>query len=162
MIIGEPDGSITPRLTDVAAVLEKTGFGVELCEDIDAYLKTHAALIASLGAAVYIAGGTPLMLSQNRAAAALAIGGIRESPRALQAQGVPLLPKGVLLYLWIPAPILTFLLRRMVRSKEVGYAFAHAGKARPEIRLILDEWMTLVRRRGSPVPALEELDKQFR
>lgn len=161
LIIGETDGSMSPRLAKVAAVLHKTGFGVEQCKDIDAYLKTHAAMIASLGAAVYIAGGTPLMLAQNAAASALAVGGIRESLRALQALGVPLLPKGVHLYLWIPAPILMFFLRRMVRSKEVGYAFAHADKARPEIRLILDELMVLLRRSGRPMPALEELNRQF-
>ncbi len=125
-------------------------------------MKTHAALIAALGAAVYIAGGTPAHLAGNPAAAALAVGGLKESLRALGALGVTLLPKGVLLYLWVPAPVLRFLLRRMLRSESVAFGFAHTDKARPEIRLILDEMMVLLRRSGRPLPALGELNRQFR
>jgi 2-dehydropantoate 2-reductase len=161
-IIGEIDGSISPRLEEIGAALDGSGIKVELCPAIDAWLKTHAAMICALGAAVYIAGGTPAHLAKDPAAAKLAVGGLKESLRALRKLGVPLLPKGVLLYLWIPAPILTFLLRRMLRSEEVAFGFAHADKARPEIRLILDGLMVFLRRGSRPLPALEELNRQFR
>lgn len=161
-IIGEVDGSISPRLKEIGATLDKTGIGVELNPAIDAWLKTHAAMIATLGAAVYVSGGTPAALANNPSVAALAAGGLKESLRALQALHVSLLPKGVLIYLWVPAPILTFLLRRIVRSEDVAFGFAHAEKARPEIRLILEELMVFLRRCGRPLPALEELNKQFR
>jgi 2-dehydropantoate 2-reductase len=161
-VIGEPDGSISPRLLEIAAVLDTSGIKAELSQAIDAWLKTHAAMISALGAAVSIAGGTPAHLADDPAAAALAVGGLKESLRALQKLGVPLLPKGVLLYLWVPAPILRFLLRRMLRSEEVAFGFAHADKARPEIRLILDEMMVLYRRSGRPLAALEEMNRRFR
>lgn len=161
-IIGEPDGSVTPRLTEIGSVLEKSGIGVELSGSIDAWLKTHAAMIAPLGAGVYISGGSPATLADDAATSALTVRGLRESLRVLRALGVPLLPKGALLYLWIPAPVITFLLRRMMRSEEVAFGFAHAGKARPEIRLILSRLMEFLRRSGRPMPALEELDRLFR
>lgn len=161
-IIGEPDGSITQRLLGIGAALDKTGIKADWTGAIDAWLKTHAAMIASLGAGIYVAGGQPAMLADNPALAALTVGALKDSLRALQALGVPLLPKGALLYLWIPAPVLTFLLRRMIRSEEVAFGFAHAEKARAEIRLILDELMLLYRRSGRPLPALEELNKRFR
>jgi 2-dehydropantoate 2-reductase len=161
-IIGEVDGSISQRLAKIGAALEKSGIKVELCPAIDAWLKTHAAMIAALGAGVYISGGTPALLADDRATAVLTVGGLKESLRALGALGVPLLPKGVQIYLWVPAPILAFLLRRMLRSEAVAFGFAHADKARPEIRLILDGMMVLLRRSGRPLPALEELNRQFR
>jgi 2-dehydropantoate 2-reductase len=161
-IIGEPDGSVTPRLTEIGSVLEKSGIGVELSGSIDAWLKTHAAMIAPLGAGVYISGGSPATLADDAATSELTVRGLRESLRVLRALGVPLLPKGALLYLWIPAPVITFLLRRMMRSEEVAFGFAHAGKARPEIRLILSRLMEFLRRSGRPMPALEELDRLFR
>ena len=161
-IVGEPDGSTSPRIREIAAALDTSGIGVEICPAVDAWLKTHAAMISALGAAVYAAGGTPAQLAADPAAAKLAVGALKESLSALQGLGIPILPKGALLYLWIPAPILAFLLRRMLRSEEVAFGFAHADKARVEIRMILDEMLALYRRGGRPLPALDELNKWFR
>jgi hypothetical protein len=101
-------------------------------------------------------------LAEDPPVSGLAVNSLKESLRALRALGVPLLPKGVPLYLWIPAPVLVFLLRRMLRSEDVAFGFAHADKARPEIRLILDRLMVFLRRSGRPLPALEELNLRFR
>jgi 2-dehydropantoate 2-reductase len=160
-IIGEPDGSISPRLKEIGPALEKSGMGVELSRSIDAWLKTHAAMITPLGTGVYISGGTPAKLAADPATVALTVRGLKESLRALRALGVPLLPKGALLCLWIPAPAVTYLLWRLLRSEDTAFAFACADKARLDIRLILDRLMALYRSGGRPLPAREELSRRF-
>lgn len=161
-IVGEPDGSISLRIREIAAALDSSGIGVEICPAIDAWLKTHAAMISALGSGVYVSGGTPAALAGDSATAALTVRGLKDSLLALQRLGIPILPQVALLYLWVPTPILAFLLRRMLRSEKAAFAFAHADKARPEIRLILDELMALYRRGGRPLPALDELNRRFR
>jgi len=50
----------------------------------------------------------------------------------------------------------------MIRSKEVAFGFAHAEKARPEIRMLLTDFLTLARGTNCKLKALEELNRQFR
>ena len=65
-VIGELDGSTTPRLQTIAAAFELAGFETSISPNIDAWLKTHAALILALGAAYYSAGMDASRLAHTR------------------------------------------------------------------------------------------------
>jgi len=64
-VVGELDGRVTPRVERIARAFAGTGLPVTVCEDIDAWLKTHAALILPLAYGVYAAGGDPRIPSRT-------------------------------------------------------------------------------------------------
>ena len=55
--IGEIDGRFKPRIRALAAALEEAGFPTALSSRMDAWLKTHVALVSPVADAFYAAGG---------------------------------------------------------------------------------------------------------
>lgn len=155
--IGEVDGTITPRLEEIAEVLKSIGYNVVLCPNIDAWLKTHAALVAPLAGALTLAGGDNFSLARDRKNVRLAAKGIRESLHILQAKNIPLIPSAAKLYIRLPEFLLVFLMQRLLARKEVGYAFAHADKAEPEMALLIAELLALGSGTNVPTPALARM-----
>ncbi len=155
--IGEVDGTITPRLEEIAEVLKSIGYNVVLCPNIDAWLKTHAALVAPLAGALTLAGGDNFSLARDRKNVRLAAKGIRESLHILQAKNIPLIPSAAKLYIRLPEFLLVFLMQRLLARKEVGYAFTHADKAEPEMALLIAELLALGSGTNVPTPALARM-----
>jgi 2-dehydropantoate 2-reductase len=155
--IGEVDGTITPRLEEIAEVLKSIGYNVVLCSNIDAWLKTHAALVAPLAGALTLAGGDNFSLARDRKNVRLAAKGIRESLHILQSKNIPLIPSAAKLYIRLPEFLLVFLMQWLLARKEVGYAFAHADKAKPEMALLIHELLTLGRGTNVSTPALARM-----
>jgi 2-dehydropantoate 2-reductase len=155
--IGEVDGTITPRLEEIAEVLKSTGYNMVLCPNIDAWLKTHAALVAPLAGALTLAGGDNFSLARDRKNVRLAAKGIRESLHILQSKNIPLIPSNAKLYIRLPEFLLVFLMQRLLARKEVGYAFAHADKAAPEMALLIAELLALGSGTNVPTPALARM-----
>ena len=56
-MLGEPDGTISDRVRELAVVLRSAGIPAEVTPAIGAWLRTHAALVVPVAAAVYGAAG---------------------------------------------------------------------------------------------------------
>ena len=70
--IGELDGSLSPRLRQIAKVLEQAGFTVALTRHMDDWLKTHAMLVTTISPGRFILGmAAQRRLQDRRAASAL-------------------------------------------------------------------------------------------
>ena len=54
--IGELDGHQTPRVRQLAAALQEAGFPTAISSHMDAWLKTHVALVSPIADAFYAAG----------------------------------------------------------------------------------------------------------
>jgi ketopantoate reductase len=158
--IGEVDGRITPRLQEVGQVLvSMPGFTVELRTDMDAWLKTHVALLMpSLAPSVRATGRDNVRFAHTRDALVLAVRGIREGFRVLHALGYPVVPDRIRTLAWIPEPILIWLLRKLFLDPRVWSAMVeHGAAAQDEIKHLADEFMALKRQTSVPTPALDHL-----
>jgi 2-dehydropantoate 2-reductase len=71
--MGELDGRTTPRLKQIAEAFESAGLPVTFNPNMDAWLKTHVALILSIGGALYMAGGDNYRLARTRDALVLMV-----------------------------------------------------------------------------------------
>jgi 2-dehydropantoate 2-reductase len=63
-------GKAPPGWKQSALVFQSAGIPVVACANMDAWLKTHAALILPIAGALYLAGGDMLHLADDRAALA--------------------------------------------------------------------------------------------
>jgi len=156
-VIGEVDGTNSPRLQEIAAVLESAGFSTSLSPNMDAWLKTHAAAILPLGAAYFAAGLEPLRLSRTRDALVLTVRAIREGFRVLRARGIPILPARQKIFAILPEGLLVTMFARMLHSKEYQYALAHAPHMRPELQRLAADFKELARTTTISMPALDKL-----
>ncbi len=156
--IGELDGQLSERLQRIAAVFENAGLPVAFCENMDAWLKTHTALISPMVNAIYAAGCDRMRLAKTRDAVVLLVRAVREGLRVLQAMGIPLTPRSYRVLLWLPEPLLVWYLQRSVTSElfELG-AVRHAVAARDEMEHLAGEFRFLARVVGASTPSIDYL-----
>jgi len=163
--IGEVDGRITPRLQEVGRILASMpGFDAELRSDMDAWLKTHVALLMpSLAPAMRAAGRDNVRMAHTRDAIVLAIRAIREGFRVLRALGFPITPSRILiLFGLLPEPILVWgFQKRLVDPRMRIAMLEHAKAAQDEIQHLADEFLALKRLTSVPTPAMDRLAAYF-
>jgi 2-dehydropantoate 2-reductase len=156
--LGELDGQASNRLIHIAIALTEARLSPQLVPNMDAWLKTHAAVINPLAMAIYAAEGSNYRLANTRDGLLLAVRGIRESLRTLRELNIPIIPGYYRLLEWLPEPLLVVLLRGLVntRAAEINIA-GHANAARDEMWAVADEFATLTRATGHLTPALYNL-----
>ncbi len=156
--LGELDGTISPRLVGLVQALREAHLPGKIVEDMDAWLKSHAALISPLALAVYAAGGDNYRLSRTPDGLVLAVRAVREGLKVLRCLSVPIKPTSLRPLEWLPEPLLILYLRGLMNTKagEIGIA-GHANAARDEMKQVADEFYTLVRASGQETPALDQL-----
>jgi 2-dehydropantoate 2-reductase len=158
--IGEVDGRITPRLQEVGCVLASMpGFGVDLRTDMNAWLKTHVALLMpSIAPAMRAAGRDNVRMAHTRDAIVLAIRAIQEGFRVLRALGYPIVPGSARIFERLPEPVLVWGFRKRLLDPRIRVAmFAHAEAAQDEIKHLADEFITLKQQTSIPTPAIDHL-----
>ncbi len=162
--IGEVDGCITPRLQEVGRVLASMpGFDADLRTDMDAWLKTHVALLMpSLAPAMRSAGRDNVRMANTRDAMVLALRAIREGFRVLRALGYPVVPESVRIFERIPEPILVWAFRKRIADPKMRIAMLeHGAAAQDEIEHLANEFMTLKQQTSIPTPAIDRLSAYF-
>ncbi len=156
--IGETDGGLSLRLEAIARTLQDSGFRVSVSSNMDAWLKTHAAVVIPVAGALYLAGGDNYRLARTRDGLTLLVRAMREGFDVLHALGIPLLPRGVLLYEWLPEPLLVWVLGLLMNTELAEIMMAgHANTARDEMKELADEFSALARSSGVPTPAWNRL-----
>lgn len=156
--IGELNGQHTPRLAEIARVLSCAGLPVAVCSNMDAWLKTHAALVSPLANAVYLAGGSNYRLAATRDGLVLLVRAVKEGLRVLRALKVPITPPFYRVLEFLPEPLLVYILEQRMGSPEVELVVArHANAARDEMAALAEEFRALARQSGVKTPAIDTL-----
>ncbi len=158
-VLGELDGSITPRLRALRSALRGAGFAVALERDMDAWLKTHEVWIGAVANAIYAAGGDHVRLARTRDAVVLMLRAIEEGFTALEAIGTPITPGRLRVLRHLPEPVAVPLLQQLLPTRPVEVlAVRHANAARnDEMRLLANEVVQLLASSPVPTPAVGEL-----
>jgi 2-dehydropantoate 2-reductase len=157
---GEVDGRITNRTKRVAEVLNSLpGYKAEMRTDMDAWLKTHVALLMpALAPALYASATDNERMGRTRDALVLAGRAIREGFQVLRALGIPITPRSMRMFELIPEPILVPLARRLIVRKQMKTALVgHAEAARDELKHLADEFLALARQTDVPTPNIDRL-----
>jgi 2-dehydropantoate 2-reductase len=143
--VGELDGRLTPRVRRLARVLKMAGFPTAISRSMDAWLKTHVALVSPIAEAFYAAGGQMKSLSANKPLVLDMVRNIRHAFAALRALGIPITPSRLRGIEWVPEWMLVGLCRLAFRSEYAELIIArHANSARTEMAILSGQLRTLV------------------
>lgn len=161
-MFGELDGGTTPRLKHIVKAFKGAGFPVAVCDNMDAWLKTHGAEIIPTAGALYSAGVDNYRLARTRDGMVLMVRAIKEGYKLLRALGAPITPSNHKVFNWIPEPLVVAMMRRMLTTKTAETVLVgHANAARDEMMHIADELRELVRETSVATPAMDRLYTYF-
>lgn len=155
---GELDGRTTPRLESIAAAFGQAGFPVAISTNMDAWLRTHVALVTPVANALLMYGGDNYALARSPEGLRLMVEGVKEGFRCLRTQSIPITPSKLRLLSTVPTWLLLPLLRRNFGTKKAELVMArHARSAADEMQALSMDLMALARASGLPTPALDRL-----
>jgi 2-dehydropantoate 2-reductase len=156
--IGELHGRPSVRLQAIAQALRSAGFPTATCANMDAWLKTHVALVSPIANAIYLAGGSNYRLAHTRDGLVLMLRGVREGFQVVQALGLPITPARLRPLQWLPEPLLVWLLQIGFDTRPAELVLArHANAARDEMLALADEFKSLAQQTTVPTPAMDAL-----
>jgi 2-dehydropantoate 2-reductase len=156
--IGELDGQKTARLAQIERIFREAGLPVAVSDNIDAWLKTHVALVSPIANAIYLAAGSNYRLARTRDGIVLMVRAVKESLGVLHALHIPITPAKYRVLTWLPEPLLTAVLEKRLGSPAAELVLArHANAARDEMTALAVDFRTLARQSGRPTPALDRL-----
>ena len=143
--LGEPDGSLSQRLRNVAKLFAEAGFKVAASRRIDDWLKTHAVFVTAIAGAIYRAEGSATVLALRRDCVRALVRGIRQGFSALTAAGVVIEPRKLALLFALPTVIPEFYWRRYLAHPAAELIFAgHARAAPDEMQALVEELREIV------------------
>lgn len=156
--IGEIDGSRGERIQSIAELFSRASINVDIVDNITAWITTHAAIVVPLAHALYLVEGGAIELADRPDVLRLLIAAIRESLAVQEALEIPVLPRSIKMYKWVPSWITATVMRARfaTRMAEIGIQ-GHALAAQDEMATLADEFTELVRRVTFPTPALHTL-----
>ncbi len=156
--IGELDGSQSGRVREIAELLRRAGFAVAVSLRMDAWLRTHVALVSPIANAIYMAGAKGTDLGADGEVLRLMVGAVKEGLRVLDRLQIAVEPRKYRVLQWIPEGLLISIVRPRIGTPQWELTVVkHALSARDEMKCLSDEFQRLVKRSGIPTPALNEL-----
>ncbi len=156
--LGEPEGGVTDRVEKLARVFKQAGFPTAVCKDMDAWQKTHVAWVSALANSLYMAGGSGEALAHRPDVVRLGVQAIRDGFAVLRAMGVPVTPRKLKAFEWIPRPLLVAALRLWARTRHFDtIATRHTLAAFDEMEMVSGDFQALARSTAVATPALDRL-----
>lgn len=157
--IGGIPGSSSILLNDIKAAFESANFDVAICNDMQAWLNTHAIFISCIAAAIFEEHGDPVQLAKKRWKVKAMVQSIREGFSALKSIGGKILPSNLnILFRKMPRWFATWYWQKALRGEMGTLAIApHAKAASGEITLIAGMVRHIVHASPLATPALDKL-----
>ena len=134
-VLGELNGVKTARIEQIANAFRGAGFPVAVSRDMESWLKTHAAFVSLVAAAIYAADGDAAKLARNPALVRLMVRAVREWFDALATLGIREMPFNVrLLHKAMPQWFAIRYWRHQFAGQLGQFSFAaHSNSGKPEM-----------------------------
>ncbi len=140
------------------AVFQSAGFIPDHPMDIDAWLKSHLALIVPFAFGIMAANFDNYRMVRSRDALLLSVVAIRDAFHVLKALNIPILPSKLKIFLKVPKGLLIRLLQKKLNGRFAEIAMAgHVRAAPDEMSHLFEEFLPLIQQSNLEVPALSYL-----
>ncbi|HEX2993968.1 MAG TPA: hypothetical protein VHP14_04060, partial [Anaerolineales bacterium] len=156
----ELDETKTARVDQIIQMFQSAHLSAAAQIHVDAYLKTHIALVAPAASAIYMAGGDVHRLAHMHESLILLVRAIREGFKVLRTRDIPITPPAMKILDWIPERMLAFLLRMLFSTEMAVTAMErHANAAPDEMKELTDQFRALINQSGISTPSSNALYK---
>ena len=160
--LGELDGKKSDRVKDLKTMLSKSGFNVAISKNMDAWQKSHVAMVAPLAAVIYYDGGDIYTASANKEAIRQMSLALKENFFFLKRSGIGIEPKKLITLLLLPLPILNLIMKYVLHTKWAENVISnHAINAKQEMELISNEFLQLAQNSGFQLNEFKKLLKKL-
>jgi 2-dehydropantoate 2-reductase len=157
-MLGEPDGTTTPRVRRLRGVLSGAGFPTTISADIGGWLLGHAAFVVPVAFALYRVGVDAPRLAADRATMRLMVLATRETFTALRRAGNREVPTNLRILYSLPTVVVVAYWRRVLAGPRGELWFgAHSRAAPEEMRSVARELLGALRSVDRPTPHLDLL-----
>jgi 2-dehydropantoate 2-reductase len=157
--IGEMDGEVKERTRQIKLLFEGSGVPVEIVNDMDGWLKYHAALVIPIACVLYKHDCDNYALAKSEKSIRLFIRACREGGDVLRKLGyTKRQPYKFNLFYWMPEFITTKIFKGIFNTKyaEIGFAL-HAKAAPGEMKHLTREFRSLIGKTGVKTPNIDML-----
>jgi len=156
--LGELSGQNTFRISELKTILSKSGFYVSKSTNMDAWQKSHVALVAPLAAVIYFDGGDNYTVSRNKAAIRQMNLALKENFRFLKKSGIGILPFKLNIIRVTPVWLLNIVMRFSFNTKWAETVICnHSLSAKKEMSVIFEEFISLARSKGFELTEFSKL-----
>lgn len=156
--IGEVTGATRRHAKSWVSIFSDAGFPSEYCDNMDAWQKTHVAIISPICSALYKHQGNNISLSKSKDDVTTMVKAIREGFAVLRILGYPVTPVALEYLMNLPMTLVVTYWRFMLRSGFAGVAIApHANNAKEEMQSLAREFNVLVHKSGLKTRSIDSL-----
>lgn len=154
---GEYSGRKTERVRQLIAAFRFAGIPSVFCNDMDAWQKTHVAMVTSIANALYQFDCDNYRLAKSHESVCLMLHGIKEGFAVLHALGIKTRP-AKLWYMKLPVAMTSRMFGIFLGTKLAETTMAkHCIVAREEMKCLQAEFDGLVLQSHIPTPAIDRL-----
>ncbi len=158
---GEYTGKKTERVQTLIHLFNGAEIPSVYCANMDAWQKTHVAVITSIANALYGVNCCNVQLGRSYGKVIEMVNGIKEGFRVLRKNGVHPTPQK----LWwfnLPTPILAMIFCIFMKTKMAETTMAkHCMVAKPEMIWLQQEFDALIAKSGVHTPTIDKLRKNL-
>lgn len=161
--LGNLDGSIDNTAKKLKTVFQKAGFKTAVCNNMPAWLKTHAVFISCISAAIVKENGSSIQLGKNRKSVRQMVLATREGLKALKSLGIPVIPANIkTIFLIMPVWFSVPYWRKALQGETGTLAIApHANAAKGEMQLVAEKVLKMVSVSSVKTPILKKVLSEF-
>lgn len=142
---GEIDGHPSARLSKLAALFKTAKIPYQIVNDMHAWQVCHLAMVVPLADAYY-AFDDPLNVGRNRLVMRKTAQRLKENFCILKQKGIPLVPKKMHLFQWLPISILSFGLGLVFQSNFGNvFMYRHAMNAADEMKSLHQQFYAYIK-----------------
>lgn len=154
-MLGEPDGTTSPRVRHLQSVLDAAGFPTLISANIEDWLIAHAAFVVPIAFALFRVEVDPARLAADPVSLRLMVLATRQAFGALRANGNDEIPTNLRILYRLPTRVVIGYWRRVLNSPRGELWFGgHARAAREEMRELAEALQEALRRTKHPTPDL--------
>lgn len=146
---GELSGEKSARIMDLYKILKSAGFPVSICSNMDAWQKSHLAMVIPMANAIYFDGGNNYSTAQNRQAIHNMSLSLKENFSFLRSAGIIVTPAKLNIFRMCPMCFLSRLLKLIYKTKFAETLISnHANKAKHEMNLLNKDFEEFAKGKG--------------
>lgn len=154
-------GTKAQNVKSMIKIFNKAGIPSVFCRNMDAWQKTHVAMVTSIGNALYKYNSDNYKLANSFSDIKLMVQGMKEGFFVLNSINNKITPLK-LNYFKLPVFLLTPIFKVIMGTKLAEITMArHTAGARPEMIYLQEEFDSLIRISGKNTPSIDKLRKNL-